>query len=113
MEGDAYLFINSAMIYRANLQGPESGAGGNQEGCCFQSKTHTINSRRKLVNGGTMQRAWAWELQVLSSNLNGHFVSELEWFTELWFLIANMGELVSGLWIALWFYEHPDNHNMC
>lgn len=109
---DAYLFINSAMIYWAHLQGPMSGAGENREGCCFQGKTYTVNSHRRLVNGGTVQRAQAWELQVLSSNPNRHFVSEL---SDL--LSFGSSSLIwgGGVWPVdcTGGYEHPDNHSTC
>lgn len=44
METDAYLFINSAMIYWTSLQGPKFGAGENQDGSFFQNKTYPVNS---------------------------------------------------------------------
>lgn len=51
MGTDTYLFINSAMIYWASLQGPKFGAGENQEGSLFQNKTYPVNSYKELFNG--------------------------------------------------------------
>lgn len=69
MERDIYLFINSAMIYWASLQGPQLGAGENQEGFLFQNRTYRIYSYKKPLDGGDVRRAGPWALRVLSSSL--------------------------------------------
>lgn len=90
-------------------------------GCWRKSRRFSFSEQniqnlllQKAVGWRWRAKSWAVSIASLEFQFKTPTLkSELEWFTELQFLVCHMGEVASGLWIVRGFYEHTDNHNTC